>query len=309
MQPMARMPTSMVHCNPMAGTRTSPPKIAPTRLPRVLNENTEPTPVPRIERPRTQIRLARGKVMLAAQAGEAIPESWGLTKEGKPTTNPQEALEGLLRPVGDYKGFGIAVVLDMLSGVLTGSAYARGVDGLVGGDPYRPLGTGHFFTAMQIAPFTPLEEFKARMDDIIRQVKGSDLVEGEERVYLPDFPEHAEEAAQAGHGGGDFFMCYHFSQAIRTGEPPYLDVYRGVAMSIVGILAYRSALDDGNTVVVPDVRDPEVRARIADDDWNPDPSRRREGYPLPSVLGDIKPPAEGLAAAREVWREMGYEGE
>ena len=133
--------------------------------------------------------------------------------------------------------------------------------------------------------------------------------EAEERVYLPDFPEHAEEAAQAGHGGGDFFMCYHFSQAIRTGEPPYLDVYRGVAMSIVGILAYRSALDDGNTVVVPDVRDPEVRARIADDDWNPDPSRRREGYPLPSVLGDIKPPAEGLAAAREVWREMGYEGE
>jgi len=133
--------------------------------------------------------------------------------------------------------------------------------------------------------------------------------EAEEKVYLPDFPEHAEEAAQAGHGGGDFFMCYHFARAIRTGESPYLDVYRGVAMSIVGILAYRSALDDGNTVQVPDVRNPSVRAQIADDDWNPDPARRQEGYPSPSILGDIEPPPEGLAAARKVWSEMGYEGE
>ena len=104
-------------------------------------------------------------------------------------------------------------------------------------------------------------------------------------------------------------MCYHFARAIRTGEPPFLDVYRGAAMSIVGILAYRSALDDGNTVEVPDVRQPEVRAQIADDDWNPDPSRWREGDPFPSILGKIEPPPEGLAAAQKVWREMGYEGE
>ena len=129
--------------------------------------------------------VARGKIMLAAQAGEPIPQSWALTKEGKTTSDAEEALRGLLRPIGDYKGFGTALVLDVLSGVLTGSAYARQVDGLVGGDPYRPLGTGHFFAALQIAPFTPLEEFKARMDDIIQQVKSTELAEGEERVYLP----------------------------------------------------------------------------------------------------------------------------
>ena len=131
--------------------------------------------------------------------------------------------------------------------------------------------------------------------------------EAEERIYLPDFPERHEEAMQSGHGGADFFMNHEFSRAIRAGEPPFLDVYRGVAMSIVGILAYRSALNDSNTVEVPDFRRPEVRAQYADDDWNPDPARRKEGYPWPSVLGDIAPPPEGLACARNVWREMGYE--
>ena len=100
-----------------------------------------------------------------------------------------------------------------------------------------------------------------------------------------------------------------FARAIRTGAPPYLDVYRGVAMSIVGILAYRSALQDSNTVEVPDFRRPEVRAHYADDGWNPDPARRREGYPWPSILGDIVPPAAGLACARKVWSEMGYKEE
>ena len=49
-----------------------------------------------------------------------------------------------------------------------------------------------------------------------------------ETVYKPDFPNHHQEATRAGHGGGDFFTSHHFAEAIRTGEPPYLDVYRGI---------------------------------------------------------------------------------
>ena len=60
----------------------------------------------------------------------------------------------------------------------------------------------------------------------------------EERTYLPEFSEYHGEALRTGHQGGDFFMNYHFAQAIRTAEPPFLDVYRDVAMSIVGILAF-----------------------------------------------------------------------
>jgi predicted dehydrogenase len=124
-----------------------------------------------------------------------------------------------------------------------------------------------------------------------------------EKIYTPEFPKYAQEAAKYGHGGGDFFMNYNFAEAIRTGRQPFLNVYRGVTMSIVGILAYRSALNNSNTLDVPDLREKSERKKYAHDDWNPDPSRRKPGYPYPSVLGDIKPTKEGLAFARKVWKD------
>jgi len=136
-----------------------------------------------------------------------------------------------------------------------------------------------------------------------------DMKKGEvhEMIYEPNFPTGHEKAAQAGHGGGDYFMNYHIAEAIRTGKPPYLDVYRGVAMSIAGILGYRSANNNSNTVEIPDFRDKSQRKKYANDHWNPDPARRKEGYPWPSVLGDLKP--KGLAFAKQIWRKCGYEGE
>lgn len=129
-----------------------------------------------------------------------------------------------------------------------------------------------------------------------------------EQIYLPNFPQHHEQALRAGHGGGDFFMAYEFAEAIRSGEQPYLDVYRGVAMAMVGILAYRSALQDSNTMEVPDFRKKSVRRKYARDDWSPDPAKRRKGQPWPSILGEIKPTRKGLDYARKVWKEIGYEG-
>ena len=130
-----------------------------------------------------------------------------------------------------------------------------------------------------------------------------------EQIYLPDFPRHHERAVRAGHGGGDFFMNFHFSQAIRKGEPPYLDVYRGVAMSIVGPLAYRSALNDSNALEVPDFRKKTVRQKYASDDWTPAPPHRRKTDPWPSVSGDVKPGKQALEQARADWRRVGYTGE
>jgi len=129
-----------------------------------------------------------------------------------------------------------------------------------------------------------------------------------EKMYTPDFPDYARDAYRYGHGGGDFFMNYNFARAIQTGKQPFLDVYRGVAMSIVGILAYRSALNDSSSLKVPDFRKKSERKKYVDDDWNPDPSRRKPDYPYPSVLGDIKPTRDGLEFARKVWKEIGYTG-
>ncbi len=127
----------------------------------------------------------------------------------------------------------------------------------------------------------------------------------EESVYKPDFPSHNDEAAGGTHFGGDFFMNLLFAEAIRTGEQPYFDVYRGVAMAAVGILAYRSALEGGHPIEIPDLHDEEQRRRYADDHWSPDPAVAGPGQPAPSVLGHIEPPVEGVAFAQEVWADQG----
>jgi len=132
--------------------------------------------------------------------------------------------------------------------------------------------------------------------------------EPEEQIYEPKLPEEHIRAIKAGHGGGDYFVTYHFAEAIRKGEQPYLDVYRGVSMSIVGIQGYRSALQDGAPVEIPDFRKVEERDKYRNDDWNPDPTRRKEGYPFPSITGEVKPTEEGLVYARKIWNDMGYEG-
>ena len=92
----------------------------------------------------------------------------------------------------------------------------------------------------------------------------------------PIFPSHHNKATTAGHGGGDFFTTYHFADAIRTGEQPYLDVYRGIDMSLVGILAWRSALNDAAPVEVPDFRVESARQQYENDDWSPDPRRKKK---------------------------------
>ena len=109
-----------------------------------------------------------------------------------------------------------------------------------------------------------------------------------ETVYSPNFPVHHGLAARAGHGGGDFFTSYHFAEAIRTGEQPYLDVYRGIDMSIAGIQAWRSALNDSAPMEIPDFRRESVRKKYAKDDWSPDPERKKRGQPPSSILGAIE---------------------
>ena len=129
-----------------------------------------------------------------------------------------------------------------------------------------------------------------------------------ERTYVPDWPVHGDLARRAGHGGGDFWTNFEFANAIRAGRPPFLDVYRGVAMSSVGILAWKSALKDGQTFDVPDFRKEASRRPYEDDHWSPWPEDAGPGQPPPSILGTPKPTRQGLALARKVWKEIGYRG-
>lgn len=138
-----------------------------------------------------------------------------------------------------------------------------------------------------------------------------DLAEGDvtEKIYRPDFPVHADLAKKAGHGGGDFFVTHHFSEAIRRNEQPWMNVYRAIDMTMVGIQGWRSCLDEGRPYEIPDMSDESVRKRYENDDFSPFPEDRKPGQPWPSIKGEIKPSAEAIEYARTVWAEMGYRGE
>ncbi len=129
-----------------------------------------------------------------------------------------------------------------------------------------------------------------------------------DRVYTPDWPEHAELANKAGHGGGDFWTNFHFANAIRAGGQPFLDVYRGVNMSSVGILAWRSALNGGIPQAVPDFSKESDRKKFENDHWSPWPDGTGDGKAPASVTGFMKPTAKGLAAAKKIWKDLGYKG-
>ncbi len=123
-----------------------------------------------------------------------------------------------------------------------------------------------------------------------------------ETIYTPEFPAWAEAAKRSGHGGGDFFMNTLFVDAIRTGKPPFMDVYRGVAMSAVGIQAWRSTLADSAPVDVPDFRKKTVRKAYENDHWSPDPATHTSDQPWPSILGDIRPTNDAKKLAKKIWK-------
>ena len=138
-----------------------------------------------------------------------------------------------------------------------------------------------------------------------------DMLSGDEheKIYKPDFPVAAELARAAGHGGGDFFVNYHFAEAIRKNEQPWLNVYRGIDMSLIAPQAWRSCLDNGASYEIPDFRDENVPKRYENDDFSPFPEDRRPDQPWPSIKGEIAPSPEAVEFARKTWAEMGYHGE
>lgn len=129
----------------------------------------------------------------------------------------------------------------------------------------------------------------------------------QERVYLPEFPMLSDLAQNASHHGGDLFTNYYFAEAIRESKQPWLDVYKGVTMSMVEIQGWRSCLADGAPFEIPDLRIEANLKRYEDDEWSPYPEDRGPGQPPPSIRGNVEPSAEKVAAARKVWQETGYE--
>jgi len=137
--------------------------------------------------------VAWGKVFVAAQKGESIPGDWVLDKEGDPTTDPQRAWEGgFMLPFGQHKGYGISLVVNILTGLLSGGSVSTEIVDMYS-DLARPQDVCYLMGALDIARFVPLEQFKSRMDELIRTMRGSKKREGVERIYVPGEKEFLEE--------------------------------------------------------------------------------------------------------------------
>lgn len=132
--------------------------------------------------------VAWGKIFLAAQRNEKVPATWALNQAGQPTEDAHEAMAGLLNPVGGYKGYGLALVMEVISSVLAGASFGLGIPPLT--DATIAQDTGHFFMALDIEHFMPMGEFRQRMDSLIHEHRDVPLLPGVERIYLPGEIEH-----------------------------------------------------------------------------------------------------------------------
>jgi LDH2 family malate/lactate/ureidoglycolate dehydrogenase len=127
--------------------------------------------------------VARGKIRLAQREGHPIPQGWALDSQGQPTTDPQAAIEGTLLPIGGPKGYGIALVNDILAGILTGSP--SGVEVRSIHDLEEPSPVGFFFQVLQIEAFSSPHDFFERLGARLTAIRNSPRAHGVERIYIP----------------------------------------------------------------------------------------------------------------------------
>jgi ureidoglycolate dehydrogenase (NAD+) len=163
--------------------------------------------------------VAISKVLTAKVAGTAIPNNWLVDERGVPTTDPREYPEkGSIVPMAGHKGYGIALFIEILAGVLTGASFLSGVENWLAEDP-KPADQGHAFIALNVEALMPIDRFKERMDAMINELRNSPRAEGADRIWLPgemEWERHAEAYAN-GLLLPDYVLVNLFTVAEQTG--------------------------------------------------------------------------------------------
>ncbi len=169
--------TAMLGTNPIA---VAVPSAGP--LPFVLDMATSIVPI--------------GRITVQEKAGQPVPLGWGMDASGMLTENPSEILNGgALSPLGGsdilrgYKGYDLAVAVDILSGILSGSGFGAST-----GPDDKPARIGHFFMAINIGAFRPLDDFKHDMASLMEELRNAPKAEGQTRIYLAGEKEFELEA-------------------------------------------------------------------------------------------------------------------
>ena len=142
---------------------------------------------------------AYGKVKAKAKRGEMMPEGWMIDRQGKPLLDPTRAGEGFLLPIGQHKGYGLALVVGLLAGTLGGGAMGRDVIDF-NHDHVTPTNTGQAILVIDLEAFGDPAEFKSAVDRLVRDIHVSERMPGVEHIRVPGESSHAkrEQYAQTG---------------------------------------------------------------------------------------------------------------
>jgi LDH2 family malate/lactate/ureidoglycolate dehydrogenase len=170
----------------------------------LLSTNPIAIAVPALEEPPLVLDMATtvaayGKVKVAAQQGKTMPEGWMIDRKGKPLTDPDRADDGFLLPIGGYKGAALALMFGLLAGTLNGAANGEDVVDF-NKDDVTPTNTGQAICVVDIKAFAEPAQFKRQVDAVIRQLHGSALLPGFDRIRLPGEDRHARIAERQANG-------------------------------------------------------------------------------------------------------------
>jgi LDH2 family malate/lactate/ureidoglycolate dehydrogenase len=127
---------------------------------------------------------AYGKVKVAAQKGDSIPEGWMIDRQGNPITDPKKSSEGSLLPIGGYKGYGLAVMIGLLAGALNNAAVGKGT---IDFNAHHDLitNTGQTIIAVDPSAFGDKEAFIGRVIELVEDLKGSSTLPGVNEIRVP----------------------------------------------------------------------------------------------------------------------------
>lgn len=132
---------------------------------------------------------AYGKVKAKAKRGEMMPAGWMIDRQGQPLLDPQRASEGFLLPIGDYKGYGLALVVGLLAGTLGGAALGREVVDF-NTDHETVTNTGQAVLVLDLKAFGDPPAIKAAVDRLLQDLRGSQRLPEVERIWIPGEQSH-----------------------------------------------------------------------------------------------------------------------
>lgn len=145
--------------------------------------------------------VAGGKVRVAQMLGRPAPEGWLVDAEGLPTTDPfVYPHSGALLPFAGHKGYGIALLIEMLAAVVTGAGVRWDVRSWMDSDPSQPTRHGAAFLAIDVAAWEPPDAFRMRVDNLIRAIRAEPKAKGSERICVPGEIEWAARRQALAHG-------------------------------------------------------------------------------------------------------------